>query len=131
MTHFPQSQSKRRAQRVQFGAPVPVLVKLDSGQRAKANLQSISMTGGVLQLPKALQEGGFVEVAFRMDSGSVQAMAEMLHPAQKARDGILQPFRFVALEDEDHRTLRMAVDSRVDMDFLGLRSSQFRPPKRD
>jgi len=87
------------------------------------------MTGGVLHLPKALQEGGFVEVAFQIDSGSVQAMAEMLRPAQTGREGILQPFRFVALEDDDHRTLRMAVDSRVDMDFLGLRSSQFRPPK--
>lgn len=130
MTHFPQSHPKRRAQRVQFGSPVPVLVKLDSGQRAKAKLQTISMTGGVLSLPQALQEGGFVEVAFQVDSGSVQAMAEMLHPAQTGRDGILQPFRFIALEDEDHRALRMAVDSRSDLDFLGLRSSQWRPPKQ-
>ncbi len=130
MTHFPQSHPKQRAQRVQFGHPVPVLIKLDSGQRAKAKLQTISMTGGVLSLSQALQEGGFVEVAFQMDSGSVQAMAEMLHPGQTGRDGILQPFRFIALEDEDHRALRMAVDSRSDLDFLGLRSSQWRPPKQ-
>lgn len=81
-------------------------------------------------MSQALQEGGFVEVAFQMDSGSVQAMAEMLHPGQTGRDGILQPFRFIALEDEDHRALRMAVDSRSDLDFLGLRSSQWRPPKQ-
>jgi len=130
MTHFPQTQSKRRAQRIQLGYAVPVVVKLDSGQRAKAKLQTVSMTGGVLQLPQPLQEGGFVEVAFQMDSGSVQAMAEMLHPGQKAREGILQPFRFVALEDDDHRALRNAVDSRTDRDFLGLRSSQWRPPKQ-
>jgi hypothetical protein len=130
MTHFPQSHPKQRAQRVQFGDAISVLIKLDGGQRAKAKLQTVSMTGGLLCLPQALQEGGFVEVAFRTESGSVQAMAEMLHPAKTARDGILQPFRFIALEDDDHRTLRNAVDSRVDMDFLGLRSSQWRPPKQ-
>jgi hypothetical protein len=42
----------------------------------------------------------------------------------------LQPFRFIALEDKDHLTLRNALDSRVDKYFLGLRSSQWVAPKR-
>jgi len=34
------------------------------------------------------------------------------------------------LEDDDHRALHNALDSRVDKDFLGLRSSQWVAPKR-
>jgi len=41
----------------------------------------------------------------------------------------LQPFRFVALGDDDHRTLRMAVDSVTDRSFQGIRSSQWSAPK--
>jgi len=56
-------------------------------------------------------------------------MAEMLSPVRAAGDGSLQPFRFVALGDDDHRTLRMAVDSVTDRSFQGIRSSQWSAPK--
>jgi hypothetical protein len=42
----------------------------------------------------------------------------------------MQPFRFIALEDNDHLTLRNALDTRVDKDFVGLRSAQWVAPKR-
>jgi hypothetical protein len=38
----------------------------------------------------------------------------------------LQPFRFVALEDDDHTRLRMALDSLLDRTVVGVRSSK--PP---
>jgi hypothetical protein len=50
-------------------------------------------------------------------------MAEMLHPRRTLADGILQPFRFIALEDDDHRNLRMAVSTTPDRSFLGTWSS--------
>jgi hypothetical protein len=81
------------------------------------------VTGGMLRLTKALEEGGFVEVAFQTRSGPVQGMAEMLYPRRTMTSGILQPFRFVALEDDDHRTLRTAVDTAPDRSFLGLQSA--------
>ena len=56
-------------------------------------------------------------------------MAEMLNPMGKARDGILQPFRFIALGDDDHRTLRMVVDAVSDRSFMGIRSTEFAPAK--
>jgi hypothetical protein len=129
MTHFPQPQSDRRATRVHVGSAISALVTLEDGQRAKAKLQTISITGGLLRLPKALDHGDFVEVAFQTQSGPVQGMAEMLNPMGTARDGILQPFRFIALGDDDHRTLRMVVDAVSDRSFIGIRSAQFAPAK--
>jgi hypothetical protein len=105
------------------------MVILEDGHRAKGKLQTISITGGLLRLAKALHQGDFVEVAFQTQSGPVQGMAEMLNPVNAARDGILQPFRFIALGDDDHRTLRMVVDSVSDRSFIGIRSNQFNPAK--
>jgi hypothetical protein len=40
-------------------------------------------------------------------------------------DGVLQAFRFVALEDDDHRRLRTSLDHVVDRNLLGMKSSSF------
>jgi len=129
MTHFPQPHPQRRATRVHLGGSVLAVVHLEDGQRAKAKLQTVSITGGLLRLAKALSQGDFVEVAFRTQSGPVRGMAEMLSPVPRVADGALQPFRFIALGDDDHRALRMMVDSAADRSFLGLRSGGWAPPK--
>jgi len=125
MTHFPQVHPQRRASRIQVGGSVSAVVILEDGQRARAKLQTISVTGGLLRLARSLGEGDFVEVAFQIQGGQVRGMAEMLSPIRAASDGSLQPFRFVALGDDDHRTLRMAVDTVSDRSFQGIRSSQW------
>lgn len=129
MTHFPQVHPKKRSPRIQLGGSVPALVMLEDGQRAKAKLQTISVTGGLLRLARTLSQGDFVEVAFQIQGYPVRGMAEMLTPVRAASDASLQPFRFVALGDDDHRTLRMAVDSVMDRSFQGIRSSQWSAPK--
>ena len=43
--------------------------------------------------------------------------------ALPATEGALQPFRFIAMGDDEHRALRMMVDSASDQSFLGLRSN--------
>jgi hypothetical protein len=123
MTHFPQPHSSRRAPRVQLGGAVPAAVLLDDGKRAKAQLQTISVTGGMLQMTRALERGDFVEIAFQTKSGSVSGMAEMLSVTRRAENGCLQPFRFIAIGDEDHRNLRMALDSVLDHSFAGIQSN--------
>jgi hypothetical protein len=129
MTHFPQVHPQRRAPRIQLGGSIPALVMLEDGQRAKGKLQTISVTGGLLRLARSLSQGDFVEVAFNTQGGPVRGMAEMLTPVRAASEGSLQPFRFVALGDDDHRALRMAVDSVADRSFQGIRSSQWSAPK--
>lgn len=129
MTHFPQPHPTRRAARIQLGGAVAAIVLSEDGQRAKGKLQSISVTGGLLRLAKAMEQGDFVEVAFHTQTGPVHGMAEMLMPMRHATEGIFQPFRFVALGDDDHRNLRMVVDSQTDRSFAGLRSSSWTAPK--
>jgi hypothetical protein len=125
MTHFPQPHPSRRAARVQLGESVLAAIRLEDGRRTKAKLQTISATGGLLRLAHSLGQGDFVEVAFQTQAGPVHGMAEILNPSLKMADSVLQPFRFVALEDEDHRRLRTSLDHVVDRNVLGLKSSAF------
>ena len=129
MTHFPQVHPQRRSPRIQLGGSVLAQVILEDGRRTKAKLQTVSVTGGLLRLVKSIGQGDFVEVAFQTQSGPVRGMAEMLVPVRAATDGSLQPFRFVALGDDDHRVLRMVVESAADRSFQGIRSSQWATPK--
>ena len=124
MTHFPQPHPTRRAARVQLG-DVLAAIRLEDGRRTKAKLQTISATGGLLRLAQSLGQGDFVEVAFQTQSGPVHGMAELLGPMRQTNDGVLQAFRFVALEDDDHRRLRTSLDHVMERSLLGLRSSAF------
>jgi hypothetical protein len=51
-------------------------------------------------------------------------MAELLLPRHESTSGCLQPFRFVALDDEDHTRLRMALESLLDQTTVGVPSSK-------
>jgi hypothetical protein len=129
MTHFPQPHPSRRAARVQLGDSMQAAIRLEDGRRTKAKLQTISTTGGLLQLPCSLGQGDFVEVAFQTQSGPVHGMAELLTPTRKQSGGVLQPFRFVALEDDDHRRLRTSLDHVANHSVLGLKSSILNMPR--
>ena len=122
MTHYPRINALQRAPRIQL-TTTPAIVKLGEGVRAQARLVMVSSTGGLLQLAKAVAGGDFVEIAFQTHSGNVQGMAEMLDPVRSAPGSVFQPFRFVALGDEDHQVLDRMIESERDRDFLGLRSS--------
>jgi len=128
MTHFPQANANQRSPRVQLNGSVGAAILADGGQRARAKLQSISITGGLLQLQQALSAGDFVEIAFHTRAGAVHGMAEMLQPMRKFQSACLQPFRFIALGDEDHRKLRMALDSALDRSFLDPVSDRLKTP---
>jgi hypothetical protein len=125
MTHFPQPHPSRRAARVQLGDSVLAAIRLEDGRRTKAKLQTVSATGGLLSLAQSLAQGDFVEVAFQTQAGPVHAMAELLSPTQKTTEGVLQAFRFVAIEDDDHRRLRTSLDHVVDRHLLGIKSRTF------
>ena len=129
MTQFPQPNADRRATRVKLGSTVPALLRLEDGQRAKCRLRTISITGGLLQLSKALEQGGLVEVAFQTDSGAVHGMAEMLNPARDAKHGVLQAFRFIALADQDHQILASEVDATADHSLFPFQLGPSSAPK--
>lgn len=126
MAHFPQTDANRRAPRLHLNGSVSAAIQAESGEQARAKLQSLSITGGLLQLPHELATGNFVKIAFHTRSGPVHGMAEMLQPTRKFQSACLQPFRFIALGDDDQRKLRMALDSALDRRFLDTISDQ--PP---
>jgi hypothetical protein len=128
MTHFPQSNGNERSPRVKLHGSVAAAVMADGGQRAHAKLQTISITGGLLQLQQELSTGDFVEIAFQTQAGAICGMAEMLRPTRKFQSACLQPFRFIALGDEDDRKLRMALDSALDRSYLNPASEQNQTP---
>jgi hypothetical protein len=126
MTHYPQCNPSHRATRVQL-ATTPALIKSSDGNRAKARLQVVSVTGGLLQLTRAFDEGDFVELAFQTQSGNVNGMAEMLNPVRSSPGSVFQPFRFVALGDDDHKMLHTMIETASDHSFQGLRSTDWAP----
>ena len=125
MTHFPQPHPSRRAARVQLGDSVLAAIRLEDGRRTKAKLQAISATGGLLRLTESLVQGDFVEVAFQTQAGPVHGMAEVLSPMRQTLDGVLQAFRFVALEDDDHRRLRASLEHVVARNSPSMISNMF------
>ena len=125
MTHFPQPHPSRRAARVQLGDSVLAAIRLEDGRRTKGKLQTISVTGGLLRLAQSLAQGDFVEVAFQTQAGPVHGMAELLSPMRKMSDCVLQAFKFVAIEDDDHRRLRTSLDHVVERNVIGMNASGF------
>jgi len=128
MTHFPLNNSQQRSPRVKLNGSVAAAVIADGGDKARAKIQSISINGGLLQLPHELSAGDFVEIAFHTRSGSIRGMAEMLQPTRKFQSACMQPFRFIALEDDDHRKLSMALDCALDRRFLDPVSGEQQSP---
>lgn len=124
MTYFPQPNPAKRASRVKLGGSVGVQILVEGSQPIRANLHQLSDTGGLLALSKAFEQGDFAEVAFHTSKGSVRGMAELLAATRESTSGCLQPFRFVALDDEDHSRLRMALESFVDQTMVGVPSSK-------
>ena len=119
MTYFPQPNPSKRARRVKLPGSVVVVVRSEGSQPVRAKLHELSTTGGLLVLSNALEQGDFVEVSFQTSHGIVRGMAELLSVRRKSQSGCLQPFRFVALEDEDHTRLLMTLESLRNQTLIG------------
>jgi hypothetical protein len=124
MTYFPQPNPAKRASRVKLGGSVVIAIRSEGTQPVRAKIHELSATGGLLILSKAFEQGAFVEVAFQTSQGTVHGMAELLSPRCRSTSGCLQPFRFVALDDEDYNRLRMALESLLDQTMVGVPSSK-------
>ena len=114
MTSFPQSNPTRPAPRLKLDGSVPVAIRVEGTTPVRGKLRELSATGGLLVLAKPLDKGEFVELAFPTNNGSVQGMAEILEPRVEGSSGCLQPFRFIALDDEANNSLQMALASLQD-----------------
>src|SRR5713226_9087257 len=99
MSSSPQSRPPWRYPRAHLDGNNPIVLRFQNGQRIGANLQVISVTGGLLSLSKSVDQGSRVRLMFLTEAGSVLVGAEMLPPVSER----LQPFRFISLPADDQR----------------------------
>ena len=102
---MPQSHAIRRSPRVQLPPTTLAVLRPKDGSHRQGELKTISLSGGLVCLPKPLGRSSRVSLMFVTHVGAIRGSAEMLKPVS----GDLQPFRFVALDEADQRKLRAAI----------------------
>jgi hypothetical protein len=103
---------------MQFAHTTPAVLRFQNGRRIRGKLQVISITGGLLNLSNPLERGSQVKLMFLTDAGTVLGTAEMLPSVSDS----LQPFRFVAIDENHERRLRDVIQSSADQNRREQRS---------
>ena len=94
-----------RSPRAQLAASTPAVFRMADGRSTRGDLKVISVTGGLVSLPKPLDRGSRVMLMFMTQTGTVLGNAEMLKPVSWDQ----QPFRFVALDETNRTRLKTVV----------------------
>jgi hypothetical protein len=105
MPYAPQTEFRERAQRIGFEEKTPVVVRFPGGVRCSAQLQVISVTGGLLCLQRPVQPGAVGKLMFLTNKGCIAGDAQMLTPVAWDR----QPFKFTTLLEQDHYRLQTII----------------------
>ena len=123
MPFVPQSQAQlRRPERVRLDEAIPAVVRFNDGNRTSGRLKVVSMTGGLLSLPRPVRQGSVGKLMFLTSAGSVLGSAEMLTPMSWE----LQPFKFIGFSGDDHGKLESAIQT-----FLREKRTQDKQQQRN
>jgi hypothetical protein len=114
MDGLSQLHAQLRAPRINLADFTPAVLRFQDGQRASGKLQVLSVNGGLLSLPRPINQGSQVKVMFLTHTGPVLGAAEMLSPMTSTQ----QPFRFVSLQVDDRRRLGAAIQSTLNQHLL-------------
>jgi hypothetical protein len=109
MVSLPGSPTHSRPPRAKLADSTPVVLRFKDGTRSSAKLQLVSVTGGLLNVPRPSTQGAVVKLMFLTRKGPVLGAAEMLAPLCWDQ----QPFRFVSMYDDDHSRLHAAIHASV------------------
>jgi len=109
MDPHPHAPRRARAPRVTLPECLFVTVQLESGRKIPAKLQTISLTGGLLDLAVCIEERVPFSLTIPIGSTVTEARAEMLFPMRSAT-GYLQPFRFTSLRPEQFQILEREIN---------------------
>jgi hypothetical protein len=110
MAQLSQSEAHSRPPRLNLVHSTTAVLRFTSGHQVHGKLRVISVTGGLLCLSSPLNRGSAVKLMFRAETGVVLGTAEMLSPISRT----LQPFRFVAIDEDDRSRLNDAIQSSLD-----------------
>lgn len=119
MPYLPHA-AKQRPERARFSEVTPVVLRFADGNRGSGTLQVVSVTGGLLTVPKPFIQGSTAKLMFLTRAGSVLGVAEMLSPLSWDQ----QPFRFVSLHHDDETRLQTAIQSSREQNRRDLKQSQ-------
>jgi hypothetical protein len=89
-------QAEDRPFRVKLRGSVLTLIRLPNQRQLRGKLHQLSVTGGLMNVEKPLDEKLKVELIFHVGSATIHEKAEMLFPMW-ATQGWMQPFRFVEM----------------------------------
>jgi len=107
MPYLPLSDKNWRSPRVRLAEITPAVLRLPDGRQQRGQLETVSLTGGLLAMPNMLDRGSRLKLLFLTRMGPVLGAVEMLKPVSTNH----QPFRFVAFEEVDQRRLRGVIQS--------------------
>jgi hypothetical protein len=97
-----------RPPRVNVQGRISVLVKLENGRQVPGKLQTVSVTGGLVQVPTYLEERSKIMLTIPAGVNLVRPHAETLFP-MRAANGYLQPFRFTRIRAEERQMLEAEI----------------------
>lgn len=98
--------------RVKLRGSVLSLIRLPNQREVRGKLHQLSVTGGLVNVEKPLDEKLKVEVVFHIGDATLREKAEMLFPMW-ATQGWLQPFRFLELPETSRSALERNLLSMV------------------
>ena len=104
MAELPHFNSQFRQHRVKLLGSVLAIVQINDDRLVRARMHQLSLSGGVLQIPDALEESANVRLIFQLGSTTMRTEAQMMGPMWSTR-AYLQPFRFTGLGVEDRERL--------------------------
>ena len=103
----PSSHAVQRSPRVHLPRETPAIIRTRDGTRQQGELEIVSLTGGLVSLPRPLERGTRVKLMFTMQKGAILGSAKMLSPV----DGGMQPFRFVKFGGSHKSKLKAAIQA--------------------
>jgi hypothetical protein len=92
---------------VRLGCVTPAILRLADGRQHRGQLDTLSLTGGLLSLPSVVDPGSRLKMLFVTHTGPVMASVQMLAPISTTG----QPFQFLAVDEAHQRRLREVVQS--------------------
>jgi hypothetical protein len=90
--------------RVKLRGSILTLIRLPNRQQLRGKLHQLSVSGGLMNVEKPLDEKLEVDLIFQLGTLTVRERVQMLFPMW-ATQGWLQPFRFIDLAAENKAAL--------------------------
>lgn len=112
LTRLPRTNFPPRAPRLNLFGIVSASIQLENGRQITGKLQTLSVTGGLIDLAKYLDERTEVSLLFRFGEAVLQTRARMLFPMRGGM-GYFQPFQFMNLGVRERQLINAEITERM------------------